>query len=172
MRMQRQLRDAAGALVLLLLAARVEGGTAVRLGVSAPCVGVCPGPAFYSTVVQGIPVTVVVVAIDAGGMIDTSYAGTVRFSSSDSAASLSPQTSFSSGDQGSHTFVNGVVLRTSGLQTITVTDVGAAGVSGTLTLTVVAAPPAEPIPMLSMPGAVLCVVWLSLLGLWLMRRQS
>jgi hypothetical protein len=57
------------------------------------------------------------------GTTRTGYLGTVHFTSTDGSATLPPNYMFVSGDNGVHTF-SGVVLRTGGSQTITVSDLG------------------------------------------------
>jgi len=65
---------------------------------------------------------------------DTSFAGTVHFTSSDSQAVLPGDFVFTPGDQGTQTF--GATLRTSGAQTITATDTVNNAIAGTATVTV------------------------------------
>jgi len=74
---------------------------------------------------------VVVVAIAAGGNIDTSYRGTVTFTSTDSAAALPGSYTFKAGDAGMHTFTNLVVLKTPGTESVTATDIAVATTTGT-----------------------------------------
>ncbi len=64
----------------------------------------------------------------AGGSLP-SYRGTVAFTSTDSSASLPGNYTFTSTDAGTHTFA--VVLRTSGNQTISVSDIRSTGFKGT-----------------------------------------
>lgn len=81
---------------------------------------------------------VTVTAKDANGATLTSYTGTVDFSSSDSQASvqLPLSYSFSGGDNGAHTFSNGVTLVTAGAQTVSAFDDTYHSVSGTDSVTV------------------------------------
>jgi hypothetical protein len=58
---------------------------------------------------------------DRDDMTRTGYLGTVHFTSTDGSATLPPNYTFVSGDNGVHTF-SGVVLRTGGSQAITVSD--------------------------------------------------
>jgi hypothetical protein len=60
-------------------------------------------------------------ALDAFSNIASNYLGTVSFTSTDSAAVLPGSYTFTSADQGVHTFTNGVTLKTAGSQTITAT---------------------------------------------------
>jgi hypothetical protein len=74
---------------------------------------------------------VTVSAKDAYNNTITGYNGTVHFTSSDSAATLPADYTFTSGDQGTHTF--SVTLQTTGNQTVTATDTGTS-VAGTATI--------------------------------------
>jgi hypothetical protein len=88
----------------------------------------------------GDPVTVTVTAFDTSDNVATGYGGTVHFTSSDGAATLPVDYAFIPADSGTHTFTSGVVLRTTGGQTITATDVSNATI--TSTRSVVVGPPA------------------------------
>jgi hypothetical protein len=77
-----------------------------------------------------------VTALDALGNIATAYAGRVRFTSSDSAATLPPDSTLTNG-QG--TFA--VTLTTGGSQTISGADTATASIVGSLTVDVVPAAP-------------------------------
>lgn len=81
------------------------------------------------------PFTVTVTAM-VGQSRDTIINSSVLFTSSDKAANLPPVYLFTANDAGSHTFTNGVTLKTAGSQTITVTVIGAPGINGTATVTV------------------------------------
>jgi len=105
--------------------------TVARLQVSAP-VSSTAGSSFAVTVT----------AQDAGGATVSGYTGTVRFSSSDSAASVQSSYTFSAGDHGTKTFASAVNLRTAGSQTLTVSD-ATNGVGGTATIDVKAGPAAK-----------------------------
>jgi hypothetical protein len=67
----------------------------------------------------GSPVSVTLTALDPYGNVATGYAQTVHFTSTDAAASL-PAYTFSSADQGVHTF--SVTFKTPGTQSLTVVD--------------------------------------------------
>lgn len=71
--------------------------------------------------VAGAPFTIRVTARN-GGSTDTSYTGTVQFSSTDGTATLPGNYTFVAGDNGVHDFTLGVTLRTSGSQDVEVTD--------------------------------------------------
>jgi hypothetical protein len=74
-----------------------------------------------SSVSVGVPFSLTLTVQDAYGNIVTGYIGTVHFSSSDSAAALPGNYTFTAGDAGVHTF-NGLVLHRRGKQKITITD--------------------------------------------------
>ena len=75
---------------------------------------------------QNLTVTVT----DSFGNVITNYLGTVRFTSSDGQALLPANYTFTSADQGKHTF--SVTLNTAGTQSITVTDLAQASLNGTI----------------------------------------
>ena len=82
-----------------------------------------------ATAVAGSPFTITVTAMD-GGRRDTIFNSDVKFTSSDSAASLPAIYTFTAADAGSHTFANGVTLMTSGTQSITATVTVASSITG------------------------------------------
>lgn len=86
----------------------------------------------------GLSFSVTVAAVDFFGNPVTSYLGKVLFSSSDSAASLPSDYTFTSADRGSHTFAN-VILDHAGSQTVTATDVATAAINGSAAIAVKAA---------------------------------
>src|SRR5262249_50613991 len=74
-----------------------------------------------AAVAASSPFGATVTAVDAYGNPGAMYTGMVHFSSSDAAAVLPANYTFSLNDQGTHTF--SVALNTLGNQTLTVTDV-------------------------------------------------
>lgn len=90
-----------------------------------------------SSVVSGTAQSVTVTVRDAYGNLAEGYTGTVSFASSDAAATRPASYTFTSADKGQHTF-SGVVLRTEGTQSLTVSAPGLT--DGTQTTTVTAAP--------------------------------
>jgi hypothetical protein len=70
----------------------------------------------------GQVLTITVTAKDRSGNTATGYRGTVRFTSPDGAATLPDMYTFTAADGGEHTWTGGVVLRTAGSQTVSVTD--------------------------------------------------
>lgn len=79
----------------------------------------------------GNSTSVTVRARDAFGNVDTSYAGTISFSSSDALASLPVPFTFGPADAGSKTFSGGVRFGTGGTQSLTAQDT-TSGIMGTL----------------------------------------
>jgi hypothetical protein len=92
-----------------------------------------------STAAPGVPFTVTVTA-RANGNIDKIFNMDVHFTSSDSAAMLPIDYTFTATDAGSHTFTNGITLMTPGTQTITATATFAHSITGTATVTVQSVP--------------------------------
>jgi hypothetical protein len=76
-----------------------------------------------------------VTATDPFGSVVGNYTGTVHFTSTDAQATLPSDYTFILGDAGSHTF-SGVVLKTAGTQTITVTDAGQSDTNGSIAIKV------------------------------------
>jgi hypothetical protein len=80
-------------------------------------------------------------AYNANYTIATGYTGTVQFTSTDGSATLPPSYTFLPTDNGTHTFTNGFILRTAGMQSVTAT--GTANATYTITRGV-AVGPAKP----------------------------
>ena len=80
--------------------------------------------------------SVTVKAFDACGNVATGYTGTIHFTSSDSAAVLPADYTFTGTDAGSHKFTNGVTLKTTGSQSVTATDTSHSSITGSQTVTV------------------------------------
>jgi hypothetical protein len=96
------------------------------------------------TAVAGTPFDVTVTALDAFGNIDSNYQGTVTFSSSDAYPGVLPADyTFTSGDQGTHTFSGGVTLFIAGAQRLTAQATADRSLTGNTTLAVVAAPASQ-----------------------------
>ncbi len=96
---------------------------------SSATIMVTPAPASYfsvaapPTTITGSPINVIVTARDLYGNVATGYSGTVRLMSTDTAAALGSNYTFTTGtgqDNGQHTFTVG--LNTAGTQTIAVID--------------------------------------------------
>jgi len=86
----------------------------------------------------GVPITVTVTLREPSGDVAGGYRGTVHFTSDDALAVLPSDFAFTAGDAGTHAFQ--VVFKTSGPRTVTATDVAATGVTGSLAVSVSAAP--------------------------------
>lgn len=112
------------ATLIAAASAMVSCGTQATLHITAP-----------STAVAGSPFTVTVAAT-IGTHPDTVINSRIHFTSSDSAAVLPGDYYYAPTDAGSHTFPNGVILRTAGSQTITVYVVDASGLTATATVVV------------------------------------
>ena len=67
---------------------------------------------------------ITVTALDAFNNMATGYAGTVHFTKTDSGTGVSVPANytFTGGDNGVHTFTNGVTFVTAGSQSVTATD--------------------------------------------------
>ncbi len=76
----------------------------------------------------GVAGTVTVTAKDAFANVATGYRGTIQFTSSDVAAVLPGNYTFTAGDNGVHTFA--VTLNTVGTRSVTATDVATAAITG------------------------------------------
>ena len=77
-----------------------------------------------SRVTAGAANSATVTVRDAFGNLAEGYRGTVHFESNDTAATLPADYAFVALDKGQHTFEGGVVLRTSGMRTLSVSAAG------------------------------------------------
>ncbi len=89
-----------------------------------------------ASVTAGTPFSVTVRAVDDGGNTATGFTGLVRFSSSDPVATLPPDYNFVPGDQGVHTFTNGVTLYVAGSQSVRAYLADNPTIDGTVNVTV------------------------------------
>ena len=96
--------------------AGTEGGITVNPAAASQFI--LSGPA---SVTAGATFSLTLTVEDAYGNVVTGYTGTIHFTSTDPKATLPKNYTFTASDQGVHTFT-GLVLRTTGYQTITVTD--------------------------------------------------
>ena len=87
----------------------------------------------------GSSFSITVTALDANNSTLTSYLGTVQFTTSDSAAILPSNYTFTAADAGVHTFTNGVTLKTAGSKSVTATDTLTSTITGSASVTVNAA---------------------------------
>jgi streptogramin lyase len=86
-----------------------------------------------SPVTAGVPFAVTVTALLGNNATATSYRGTVHFTSSDPAATLPADYTFTAADNGAHTFT--VTLNTTGSQSLTVTDTADSSMSNQAVMT-------------------------------------
>ena len=105
---------------------QVTGGVTVHYVLS--------GIADPSLLGQAQPFTLL--AEDLSNSIVTNYVGTVHFSSTDGAATLPANYTFTLGDGGVHGFAGGVTFGTLGTQTVTATDVADSSITGSQTVSV------------------------------------
>jgi alpha-tubulin suppressor-like RCC1 family protein len=113
-------------------------------GVTAVAGGIYHGLALVHTTVSTLGVSgvttpraagstgnITVAAKDAHGNTDPTYRGTIHFTSSDAAASLPANYTFTAADAGAHVFVGSVTLKTAGSQSVSAKDTLWSSVTGT-----------------------------------------
>ena len=105
---------------------QVTGGVSVHFVLS--------GIADPSFTGQAQPFTLL--AEDPSNSLVTNYVGTVHFSSTDGAATLPANYTFTLGDAGLHAFSAGVTFGTLGTQTVTASDVSDSSITGSATVSV------------------------------------
>jgi hypothetical protein len=84
-----------------------------------------------TSVVAGTAQAVTITALNPAGGIDTTYRGTVHFTSSDSQSVLPANYTFTAADAGAHTFA--ITLKTAGTQWVAATDTTTASITGSET---------------------------------------
>jgi uncharacterized repeat protein (TIGR03803 family) len=89
-----------------------------------------------ASVTHGVAFSVTLTVEDVYGNVVTGYTGTVHFSSSDSTATLPANYTFAAADAGVHKFLNKLILRKKGKQTLTITDTLNSGLTTTVTINV------------------------------------
>ncbi len=109
---------------------------------------------FPTSTTAGVAGSVTVTVEDGNGQPLTNYTGTVHFTSTDPQAMLPADYTFVSGDGGTHTFTNGVTLKTAGTQSVTVTDNGTPPLSGSETNISVSAAAASSLTLSGLPATV------------------
>src|SRR6266851_4312979 len=102
-----------------------SSGLATHFSVTAP-----------ASATAGSAFSITVTALTASNTTATSYTGTVHFTSSDGAALVPADYTFTAGDAGVHTFSNGVTLKTAGGKTVAATDKTTSSITGSASLTV------------------------------------
>ena len=100
-------------------AVTVSGSTPVQVSPGNP-----NGIAIQGSTVPGVgdPTDYVVSGVDRYGNVAPNYVGTVHVSSTDTAATLPSNYTFTAADHGTHRFVGGVTFMTLGPQTLTIGD--------------------------------------------------
>jgi len=120
----------------------------VTVGVQPGAAATCVAAQTSSTSVAGTAVGITVLMRDAFGNLATSYAGTVKLTSTDARATLPPNATFAPAtDSGSHAFA--ASLLTTGAQTLTATDVANAALHCDASFTV---NPAAPKLVITIPS--------------------
>jgi hypothetical protein len=100
---------------------------------------VTPAAATHFTVstanpyVAGAGHTVTVTALDAYGNTASGYLGKIHFTSTDPAAVLPADYTFTAADKGVHAFSGGLTLKTAGSRSVTATDTVTASIAGSQT---------------------------------------
>jgi len=103
-----------------------------------------------STTVAGTSQSFIVTALAGTSGTNAAYLGTVHFTSTDVIAILPADYTFTSADNGVHTF--NVALETAGIQTVTVTDTTTSLATGTSNTVIVSAGPAAQVTAVSGSG--------------------
>src|SRR5207302_155777 len=108
----------------------ITGSASTAVGAAAATHLVVGAP---SSATAGSAFSITVTALDAFNNTAKSYAGTVHFTKSDggSGSSVPADYAFVAGDNGVHTFSNGVTFVTAGNQTVTATDTTTSSINGT-----------------------------------------
>ncbi len=129
----------AGTGYTLAASGTVTGATSGTFNITPAAVSALSVSAPVSTN-AGAPFGTTVSATDQFGNVVASYTGTVHFTSTDAGGgvALPADYTFTAGDNGVHTFTNGVTLVTAGAQTLTATDTGNGTISGAANVTVLA----------------------------------
>jgi hypothetical protein len=100
-----------------------------------------------ATTMASTPFSVHIAVNNPNGSPATQYTGTIAFTSTDSAAVLPLQYTFTAGDAGAHDFM--ASLNTAGMQTITATDTTDSGLNASADSTVAAGPAFYYVPPMS-----------------------
>jgi uncharacterized repeat protein (TIGR03803 family) len=126
--------DSGGNLYGTTTAGGAGGGTVFELSSSAAQTPSYQISSFPSSTTAGAAQRFTVTVRNPGGTIDTSYTGTIQFTSSDPRAVLPARYTFTAADAGVHVFT--VTLETAGAQSITATDKANSSITGGTTTTV------------------------------------
>jgi sugar lactone lactonase YvrE len=104
-------------------------GTQAGITVNPAAASMLAVSGFPTSIMHGVSASFTVTALDAFGNLATGYRGIVHFTSSDGAAALPANYTFTAGDAGKHTF--SATLNTVGTQSMTATDTVTATITGT-----------------------------------------
>lgn len=158
------------ACAVFFLSSSAFAAPAVRLAVSnnrclvEPCI---PTPVPPTVTAAGAPFGLYAAAIDAGNSRDTEYIGTIFFTSTDPLATLPPSYTFVPANEGGVSL--SAILRTPGMQTITVHDSAGNLLPGTLVMTVTGPGAVAAVPTLSRSGVMALALGLAF-SAWLVLR--
>ncbi len=111
------------------------GATSSSFNVSANTVVTHLSVSAPSSETAGSTFSITASALNSANAAVAGYTGTVHFSSSDVAAGLPANYTFTAADAGVHTF-SGLVLKTAGSRTITATDTSTSSITGSATVAV------------------------------------
>jgi hypothetical protein len=89
-----------------------------------------------ATAAVGVAFTITVTALDPYNNVATGYRGTIHLGSSDVSALLPADYTFTSADQGNHTFAGGVALYRAGSQSVTAGDTAIPTITGSAAVAV------------------------------------
>lgn len=160
-------------LLALFSTSSVVAAPAVRLALSNDrcLIEACPpaSPVPPTVTAAGILFNLYVAAKDNANAQDIDYLGIVFFSSTDPFATLPASYTFVPADRGSKSFT--AILRTPGMQTITVRDATGNLLPGTLVMTVTGPGVGAPIPTFSMFGRIGLVLGLAIAALLILRLR-
>jgi hypothetical protein len=117
----------------------ITGNQSITVASAAASRFVLSGPA---EITSGSALSFAVTAEDPFANVATNYAGTVHFTSSDMAAVLPANYTFTTNDHGTHSF--SATFQASGNQTVAVLDAAGSSITGTLAITVHSSDPFVP----------------------------
>jgi hypothetical protein len=132
--------NVSGTITIAFAAAGLTGATSTNVVVSPAATSQLVITGAPGTSVAGTPFTVTVTAQDSFGNTTPAYAQTVSFTTSDSGVSTITPNAFNfTGQNGTHTFTNGVTLTQVGTQTLSVSDGTITSSSASISVTPAAA---------------------------------
>ena len=120
---------------LTAVASTLTGATSTAFNITPAAIDHFTVAGITDPVVAGTTTTPLVTAYDMYENVKTNYTGTIVFSSDDPQVVKPSNYTFLSGDNGVHTFTNGVTLKTTGEHTVTVTGDTKTGAQSAITVT-------------------------------------